>query len=272
MAACTDCNMLVCRAANSGNNEFSHIVSRGFILSPLFAGAWERGEQVFFSSCVGCTCAHVQTHMHAPSAAPSTHPPTHTHRQMQAQTNIKYQLILTGTGTGGASQVLVDLWRVIPVLANELQRACEGAQVNQRHSDSGLLKPLGTNLRTHLRGREGYSQLFCKLIEREQIVENGKSQPLSRKMKIFLLMKAPKFINRLHSSMSKLFQMQLLTSFYCVHIQHIKASYCRDNLPTSVSTVIHSSLYVHDPQKVEQVQCKSRTPERPFIESGPGMS
>lgn len=52
----------------------------------------------------------------------------------------------------------------------------------------------------------------------------------------------------------------------------IKASYYKDNLHSDVVfrhfTIIHSSLYVHDSSKVEQVQYKSRTPERPFIKSG----
>lgn len=40
--------------------------------------------------------------------------------------------------------------------------------------------------------------------------------------------------------------------------------------PHSSNTFL--TIYVHDPHKVKQVQQKSRTPERPFIESGPGMS
>lgn len=78
-----NCNMLVCRATIQEAVKWNHINSGGFILSPLFAGAWECGEWAFFLKLRGlhmCTiCTHVQSHTHAPSAPPSNQPSTHTH-------------------------------------------------------------------------------------------------------------------------------------------------------------------------------------------------
>lgn len=103
-----------------------------------------------FSQAAWAARVHKHAHVQSPSAPPSNHPPTHTNSQMCKH---RYKMPINPHRNWHwrtLKEVRVAVWGLIPALANEMPRRREGD-----NHDSGLVKPLGTNLRPHYRDWEG---------------------------------------------------------------------------------------------------------------------
>lgn len=92
---------------NSQNksHNFSGVYLHSIVCRSL--GAWRIGAFLKLRGLHLCTGMHMcdRTHMHHTHRHPIIHPHTHTNVSM----DIKYQLILTGSGTGGHQRVFTGL-------------------------------------------------------------------------------------------------------------------------------------------------------------------